>query len=77
MPFKIVRNDITKVKADIIVNTANPNPICDSGKDLAIYEASGKEQLRAERAQIGKIASIMSLIFWRTVTESLFKRQQI
>ena len=22
MPFKIVRNDITKVKADVIVNTA-------------------------------------------------------
>lgn len=56
MPFKIVRNDITKVKADIIVNTANPNPICASGTDLAIYEASGKEQLLAERAQIGKIA---------------------
>lgn len=39
MPFKIVRNDITKVKADVIVNTANPNPICVSGTDLAIYEA--------------------------------------
>lgn len=56
MPFKIVRNDITKVKADIIVNTANPKPICVSGTDLAIYEAAGKEQLLAERAGIGKIA---------------------
>lgn len=56
MPFKIVRNDITKVKADVIVNTANPNPICVSGTDLAIYEAAGKENLLAERANIGKIA---------------------
>ena len=40
MPFKIVRNDITKVKADIIVNTANPNPICASCTDLAIYDVS-------------------------------------
>ena len=56
MPFKIVRNDITKVKADTIVNTANPNPICASGTDLAIYEAAGKEKLLAERANIGKIA---------------------
>ena len=56
MPFKIVRNDITKVKADAIVNTANPNPICASGTDLAIYEAAGKEKLLAERANIGKIA---------------------
>lgn len=56
MSFKIVRNDITKVKADVIVNTANPNPICASGTDLAIYEAAGKEKLLAERANIGKIA---------------------
>ena len=55
MPFKIVRNDITKVKADVIVNTANPNPICASGTDLAIYEAAGKKQLLAERQKIGKI----------------------
>ena len=55
MPFKIVRNDITHVKADVIVNTANPNPICGSGTDLAIYEAAGKEQLLAERTKIGKI----------------------
>lgn len=56
MPFKIVRNDITKVKADIIVNTANPNPVCASGTDLAIYEAAGKENLLEERRAIGKIA---------------------
>ena len=56
MPFKIVRNDITKVKADVIVNTANPYPICASGTDLAIYEAAGKEKLLAERVNIGKIA---------------------
>ena len=56
MPFKIVRNNITKVKADAIVNTANPNPICVSGTDLAIYEAAGKEKLLAERVNIGKIA---------------------
>lgn len=56
MPFKIVRNDITRVKADVIVNTANPNPICASGTDLAIYEAAGKEKLLEERAGIGKIA---------------------
>lgn len=56
MPFKIVRNDITKVKADAIVNTANPNPICASGTDLAIYETAGKKQLLAERRKIGKIA---------------------
>ena len=48
MPFKIIRNDITKVKSDVIVNTANPNPICASGTDLAIYEAAGKEQLLGE-----------------------------
>lgn len=56
MPFKIVRNDITKVKADVIVNTANPNPISASGTDLAIYEATGKKQVLAERQKIGKIA---------------------
>ncbi len=49
MAFKIVRNDITKVVADIIVNTANPKPKCVSGTDLAIYEAAGKEALLAER----------------------------
>ena len=36
MPFKIIRNDITKVKADAVVNTANPEPIVGSGTDYAV-----------------------------------------
>ena len=56
MPFQIIRNDITKVKADAIVNTANPSPVIGSGTDSAIYAAAGKEQLLAERKKIGEIA---------------------
>ena len=56
MPFQIIRNDITKVKADAIVNTANPKPVIGSGTDSAIYTAAGKEQLIAERRKIGEIA---------------------
>ena len=47
MPFRIIRNDISKVKADAIVNTANPKPCAGSGTDSAIYAAAGKEQLLA------------------------------
>ena len=56
MPFQIIRNDITKVKADVIVNTANPHPVIGSGTDSAIYHAAGEEMLLAERKKIGDIA---------------------
>lgn len=56
MPFQIIRNDITKVKADAIVNTANPKPTYGSGTDSAIYEAAGKKNLLLERKKIGDIA---------------------
>ena len=56
MPFQIIRNDITKVRADAIVNTANPKPRIGSGTDSAIYAAAGEEQLLAERKKIGEIA---------------------
>lgn len=55
MPFKIIRNDITKVRADVIVNTANPKPIYASGTDLAVYQAAGADDLLAERKKIGCI----------------------
>lgn len=53
MPFKIVRNDLTKMQVDAIVNTANPNPTYSSGTDTAVYMAAGEEALLAERKKIG------------------------
>lgn len=55
MPFQIIRNDITKVKTDVIVNTANPRPLIGRGTDSAVYRAAGEEQLLAERKKIGAI----------------------
>lgn len=56
MPFQIVRNDITRMKADAIVNSANPKPVYAGGTDQAIYEAAGTEKLLARRRKIGDIA---------------------
>lgn len=53
MPFKIVRNDITKMKVDVIVNTANEAPQYSSGVDTAVYLAAGEKQLLEERKKIG------------------------
>ena len=53
MPLNIIRNDISKVKADAIVNTANANVAVGAGVDQAIYEAAGFDDLLAERAKIG------------------------
>ncbi len=55
MSFRIIRNDITKVKADAIVNTANPKPVVGSGTDSAIYQAAGKTELLAARKRIGNL----------------------
>lgn len=53
MAFQIIRNDITKVNADVIVNTANPEVAIGDGVDSAIYMAAGKDRLLAEREKIG------------------------
>jgi len=54
MPFEIVRNDITKMAVDAIVNTANPRAIVGLGADSMIHEAAGPALLRA-RQEIGHI----------------------
>lgn len=56
MPFKIVRNDITKMRCDAIVNTANTKPIIGSGSDYAVYKAAGKRRLSEYREKnIGEV----------------------
>ena len=53
MPFKIVRNDITKMKVDAIVNTANSKVAVGPGVDEAVYRAAGWDRLFSERCKIG------------------------
>ena len=55
MPLTVVRNDITKVEADAVVNTANPKPVVGGGTDNAIYEAAGRDSLLKARKSIGDI----------------------
>ena len=54
MPFEIVRNDITNMRVDAIVNTANPRPVIGLGTDSMIHEAAGPGLLLARQA-IGHI----------------------
>ncbi len=56
MPFKIIRNDITRMQVDAIVNTANEQPVYSSGTDTAVYLAAGADALLAERRSIGVLA---------------------
>ena len=56
MPLQIVREDITLMAVDAIVNPADQEPRVGSGVERAIYEAAGYGQLLEQRRKIGRLA---------------------
>lgn len=55
MPVKIIRQDITKLKVDAIVNATNPSLDATGGLDRYIHQLAGKE-LDEECRKVGKLA---------------------
>jgi len=43
MPLKIIRQDITKLEVDAIVNTTNPSFDATGGLDHYIHQQAGNE----------------------------------
>ena len=54
MPLQIIRQDITKMKVDAIVNTTNEEMVGYSGVDFAVHEGAGPE-LDKECAKIAPL----------------------
>ena len=73
MLFKIVRNDITKMNVDAIVNTANAAPIYSSGTDTAVYKAAGRFGIGANRAVNYECDSVGTQLNYRVISEAVSK----
>lgn len=56
MPLRLVRNDITKMATQAIVNTANRFVLVGPGCDSAVYHAAGYDRLLDYRkTNIGEV----------------------
>lgn len=56
MPFLMVRNDITKMQVDAVVNPANNALMQGRGTSRAIYLAAGEAELTNACSQIVKMS---------------------
>ena len=54
--MQLLFGDLSRVTADAIVISANPEPICGEGVDEAIFKAAGQKQLNSVRKNIGRIS---------------------
>lgn len=62
MPFQIVRNDITKMNTQAVVNCANEYLMPTGGVSSAIFNAAGMDYVSADCRRIGKCKTGMSVI---------------
>ncbi|AQQ52367.1 macro domain-containing protein [Planococcus lenghuensis] len=56
MPLELIRNDITNMKADAIVNPVDADFRADGGVSAAIFKAAGERELRTACREFGRLA---------------------